>query len=191
MPARAAAVIAMTLLTLVGCSSSGSDASRSDGSGFVAGDGTIVVLPADQRPAAPDLKGATLDGGQFVLADHVGEVVVVNVWASWCAPCRAEASTLASLSTELADDGVQFVGLDTRDSDVQARAFASRFGVAYPNVIDRDGRLQLLFSDSLPPQAIPSTVIIDRQGRVAGRILGKASESSLRGMIEPLLSAPS
>ena len=82
---------------------------------------------------------------------------------------------------------MQFVGLDTRDSDVPARAFVERFGIGYPNVIDQDGRLQLLFGDSLPPQAIPSTLVIDPEGRVAARALGKVSESSLRGMIEPLL----
>jgi thiol-disulfide isomerase/thioredoxin len=146
-----------------------------------------VVLPESQRTKAPDLVGQTLDGERFSLGDHLGEVVVMNVWASWCAPCRAEAPALASVASDLAGRGVQFVGLDTRDSDVSARAFATTFGVGYPSLIDRDGRLQLLFSDSLPPQAIPSTVVIDRQGRVAARALGRVSESSLRGMIEPLL----
>jgi peroxiredoxin len=94
---------------------------------------------------------------------------------------------LADLARELADQGVQFVGLDTRDSDAAARAFVDRFGIDYPNVVDTDGQLQLLFSDTLPPQAIPSTLVIDAEGRVAGRALGKVSSSSLRGMIEPLL----
>lgn len=186
---RAAAVLAALALTLTGCGSAGADAAGQDVSdtGFVAGDGSIVVVPEDQRVPAPDLSGTTLDGGTFTLADHLGEVVVLNVWASWCAPCRAEAPTLAALSDEFASRGVQFVGLDTRDSDVPARAFVERFGITYPNVIDQDGRLQLLFGESLPPQAIPSTLVIDPQGRVAARALGKVSESSLRGMIEPLL----
>ena len=187
--ARAAAVLAALSLTLAGCGSAGSSESAADvaDSGFVAGDGSIVVLPEDQRVPAPDLTGPTLEGGTFNLADHRGEVVVLNVWASWCAPCRAEAPTLAALSEELEGQGVQFVGLDTRDSDVPTRAFVERFGIGYPNVIDQDGRLQLLFGDSLPPQAIPSTLVIDPEGRVAARALGKVSESSLRGMIEPLL----
>ena len=184
------AAAAVVCLTLAGCGSAGTE-SGGEGAvgdtGFVAGDGSILVLPEADRVPAPDLVGTTLDGETFRLADHRGDVVVVNVWASWCAPCRAEAPTLAALSAELEPDGVQFVGLDTRDSDVAARAFVERFGIDYPNVIDRDGRLQLLFGDSLPPQAIPSTVVIDPEGRVAARALGKVSESSLRGMIEPLL----
>jgi peroxiredoxin len=72
---------------------------------------------------------------------------------------------------------------------VSARAFVNRFKIPYPNVIDRDGQLQLLFGDSLPPQAIPSTLVIDSEGRVAARALGKVSESSLRAMVEPLLAA--
>lgn len=185
-----AAVIAATLgLVLVGCSSS--SASAPAGSGFVSGDGTITLLEASARPPAPSLVGETLDGGSYSLADDLGKVVVLNVWASWCAPCRAEAPTLASLSEELAPEGVQFIGLDTRDSDEAARSFLKKNKITYPNVIDRDGQLQLGFGDSLPPQAIPSTIVIDPQGRVAGRILGKASASDLRGMIEPLLNGSS
>lgn len=176
-------------LLLGGCSSDEAPASPAADAGYVAGDGSIVLVPESERRPAPDLVGTTLDGGTFRLADHLGDVVVLNVWASWCAPCRAEAGTLADLSRDLSDEGVVFVGLDTRDSDAAARAFVERFGVDYPNVIDRDGRLQLLFSDTLPPQAIPSTLVIDEQGRVAGRILGKASESELRGLIEPLQSS--
>jgi thiol-disulfide isomerase/thioredoxin len=184
----AVAAVALTLL-LAGCGSSTDATDPAADSGFVAGDGSIVILPEDQRPPAPDLVGETLDGGTFRLSDHLGEAVVLNVWASWCAPCRAEAPALVALAEEFEGRGVQFAGLDTRDSDVSARAFVDRFGVPYPNVIDRDGRLQLLFADSLPPQAIPSTLVIDPAGRVAARALGKVSESSLRGIIEQL--APS
>lgn len=191
---RCGAVVLAASALLVGCGSDPSTSPESEaaaeGSGFVAGDGSIVVLEESERTPAPDLVGQTLDGDEFRLADHRGEVVVLNVWASWCAPCRAEAPVLAQVSEDLADEGVLFVGLDTRDSDASARGFVERFGIEYPNVIDRDGRLQLLFSDSLPPQAIPSTVVIDRQGRVAGRILGRASESTLLALVEPLMAEP-
>jgi peroxiredoxin len=156
--------------------------------GFVAGDGSFVLLAEEERQPAPRITGPTLDGGSIDTADFVGDVVLLNVWASWCAPCRAEAPILQSLWQETESQGVQFVGLDTRDTDRAAQAFVERFGITYPNVIDRDGERQLLFGDSLPPQAIPSTVIIDRQGRVAARALGKVSESTLRGLLETLIA---
>jgi thiol-disulfide isomerase/thioredoxin len=182
LPAALAVVLALT----VGCSSSTAGDTAAD-AGFVAGDGSIVVLAEDDRLPAPDLVGTTLDGTEFRLADHLGEVVVLNVWASWCAPCRAEAPALRAVAEGYEGDPVQFVGLGTRDSDTSARAFVETFGLTYPSVIDRDGRLQLLFRDSLPPQSIPSTVIIDPQGRVAARGLGTLSEATLRSLIDPLL----
>ena len=189
--ARAFAIPAGLVLTatlLVAC---GASSDAGSGTAFVAGDGSIVLLAPEERVAAPDLAGDTLDGGRFSLAEHRGEVVVLNVWASWCAPCRAEAPTLEAVWTRVQGKGVQFVGLDTRDTVAAATAFVENYGITYPNVIDTDGQLQLLFGESLPPQAIPSTVVIDREGRVAGRILGRASESSLLGLIEPLLGSPS
>lgn len=184
--AVAALCAALIVIGVSGCGSS--DSGQGTDSGFVAGDGSLVVLPVSERELAPDLVGTTLDGDQFRLADHLGEVVVMNVWASWCAPCRAEAPGLVAAAKDLGPKGVQFVGLDTRDSDTSARGFVSTFQIPYPNLIDRDGRLQLLFSDTLPPQAIPSTLVIDKEGRVAARALGRVSEASLRGIVEPLLA---
>jgi thiol-disulfide isomerase/thioredoxin len=177
-----AALTAVALLALTGCSSGSS--SEATGTSFVAGDGSIVLLDPAERVAAPDLVGTTLDGQQLSSAGLAGDVLVVNVWASWCAPCRSEAPSLERLSKEFADQGVSFIGLNTRDSDTSARSFVERFGISYPNVVDRDGVLQLGFRDSLPPRAIPSTLVIDRSGRVAARVLGAVSESSPRGVIE-------
>lgn len=188
--ARVAALALCALIALPGCAatSDADSSATSDGTGFVAGDGSIVLLEPDRRYVAPDLVGTTIDGERFALADERGDIVVLNVWASWCAPCRAEAPILQQAYEEFTDQGVEFVGLDTRDSDASARTFIDRFGITYPNVVDPDGRLQLLFADSLPPQAIPSTIVIDRQGRVAARMLGAVSISELRGVIEPLLA---
>jgi peroxiredoxin len=152
--------------------------------GYVAGDGSIVVLDADQRMAAPDVRGATLDGQDFTLSDHLGQIVVLNVWASWCAPCRAEAPELEDAWQLWQDRETQFVGLNTRDSEVAAQSFVDSMGLTFPSIADPDGRLQLLFSDSLPPQAIPSTIVIDRQGRVAARALGRITSSTLTGILE-------
>jgi len=186
MPRLIAVLAAVALLTACGSSASGDE---DPGTGFVAGDGSIVLIAPEERGPAPDLVGPTLEGGEFRLSDHLGEVVVLNVWASWCAPCRAEAPVLESAWRQVRDDGVQFVGLDTRDTDEAARAFLEAYDVTYPNVIDADGRLQLLFSDTLPPQAIPSTLVVDRQGRVAGRIIGRVTEPTLLALIEDVASS--
>lgn len=186
---RGIALIAVAVLALSACSSDESAAPESAG-GFVAGDGSIVVVPEDERQPAPEVAGTTLDGTPLALADHLGEVVVLNVWASWCAPCRAEAPELEEVSQEFADSGVQFIGLNTRDSETSAKAFLATKGVTFPSLVDADGQLQLQFADTLPPKAIPSTLVIDPQGRVAARALGAVSAASLRAMIEPLLEAP-
>lgn len=177
--------VAVASIALTAC---GSGNAADTEQGYVAGDGSIVVLAPDQRQPAPAISGTALDGSTIDIADYLGKVVVLNVWASWCAPCRAEAPGLQAASQELADRGVQFVGLNTRDSSASADGFVKSFGVTYPSIVDQDGRLQLRFGDSLPPQAIPSTVVIDSQGRVAARALGKVSEDSLRGIVEDVMS---
>ncbi len=159
--------------------------------GYVSGDGTTTIVAESDRKVAPDLTGTTLGGEPFKLSDHLGEVVVLNVWASWCAPCRAEADDMQEVSSELEDKGVQFVGLNTRDSQAAADGFVNRFAVTYPSVVDTDGSRQLLFHETLPPAAIPSTIVIDRLGRVAGRAIGEVDRSRLLGMIEPILAEES
>ncbi len=192
---RAAALVAGGVV-LVGCGSDqvgggqpvGGGAPDVAEQGYVSGDGTTTIVAEADRVAAPELTGTTLDGEPFALADHLGEVVVLNVWASWCAPCRAEAADLQEVWTQYEGEGVQFVGLNTRDSDAAAKAFVDRFGITYPNVVDTDGSRQLLFHETLPPQAIPSTLVVDQQGRVAGRAIGEVDRSRLLGMIEPILA---
>ena len=188
----AMAILILTPFLLNGCSAdssaTGSGAAEVGAQGFVAGDGSLTLLDPQDRQPAPEVSGTTLAGKEFSTSDHLGEVVVLNVWASWCAPCRSEAPALSSVWTDTKDQGVQFVGLVTRDSPASAQAFAERFNLGYPHLLDDDGSLQLLFRDTLPPQAIPSTLVLDKQGRVAGRALGEVSESSLLGFIEPLLN---
>lgn len=192
MRGRLLAGLAATALLLSACggSAAGETGSISE-QGFVAGDGSIVVLPTGDRVAAPELAGDLLSGGQLSTADLTGAVVVINVWASWCAPCRAEAPDLQSVWDATQDGGVQFVGVNTRDSEAAASGFVDNFGLSYPQLLDPDGRLQLLFRDTLPPQSIPSTLVLDKEGRVAARALGAVSQSDLLGLIEPLVAEPS
>ena len=131
----------------------------------------ITFLEPDEREPAPELLGELLGGGAYSLAEERGDdVVVVNVWGSWCAPCRAEADALQAVYEEVQDDGVQFLGINTRDTEEAALTFAADKGITYPSLVD-DGALQAGFSRSLPVAAIPTTYVLDRSGRVAARVV--------------------
>jgi peroxiredoxin len=185
---RGAAVLTAALLVLSGCSGPrGTDAVVADQS-YVSGPGTVTTISPDQRGRQLDLPGTLLGGGAFNVADHRGKVVVLNVWGSWCPPCRAEAPGLQRVWTAVRGKGVQFVGIDTRDTKAAARAFERRFGLTYPSVSDEDGELLLAFRETLPPNAIPSTIVLDRQGRVAARIVGATTEEKLRQLIDDVLA---
>lgn len=175
---------------LTACTSGGSDSGVTSESGFVgSSDATVLLLPPEDREPAPELAGTLIGGGDFALSDVRGDdVVVVNVWGSWCAPCRAEAATLETVYRDVEDQGVLFVGLNTRDEEAQALAFLDRFDVSYPNLDDNDARLQLAFRTSLPSAAIPTTWVIDREGRVAARTLSGVTEERLRGMLDAVLA---
>jgi thiol-disulfide isomerase/thioredoxin len=155
--------------------------------GYVAGSGVVSVVPAAQRGNPVEFAGPLLDGGRWDLADQRGSVVVLNVWGSWCAPCRAEAPALNAAHERTAtglETPVTFVGVNTRDTAAGARGFVEEFAVAYPTVVDTDGRRLLAFRDTLPPAAIPTTLVLDPTGRVAARVLGEVSEATLVGLVE-------
>lgn len=182
-------LVAAALVALTGCGATGT-ASGGDGSGFVAGDGSTVLLAADQRTAAPAVAGTTLDGKPLDLASLRGKVVVVNFWASWCAPCREEAGALEKVYSETKPKGVEFVGIVSggKDSLANAQAFARRFDLSYPSLYDADNSLVLAFRGQMSPAAIPTTLVLDREGRVAARALDAVDRSRLLGMIEPVLA---
>ncbi|MFD6044873.1 TlpA family protein disulfide reductase [Streptomyces koyangensis] len=185
----ASAAVAALLLTACGEGNGGTTQSGS-GANYVAGKDGIATVDKGERKDAPAIGGETLDGSTFDLADHKGKVVVVNVWGSWCAPCRAEAPNLVKVAEDTADQGVQFVGINTRDSNKgPALAFEKDYEVGYPSLYDPQGKQILRFPrGSLSPQAIPSTVVIDRDGKIAARTLQAVSEKQLRAMIDPVLA---
>ncbi|MEO3753532.1 TlpA disulfide reductase family protein [Streptomyces sp. B6B3] len=176
--------------SLTACSG-GDEAGPSGGdSNIVQGTGEVTQVPAADRDAAPDISGETLDGEQLSLEDYRGDIVVLNFWGSWCAPCRAEAPGLVTVAEDTADQGVSFVGVNTRDLEqANALAFERTFDVQFPSLFDPGGRLLLEFpSGTLNPQAIPSTLIIDREGRIAARALKPLAEEELRAALEPVLA---
>lgn len=154
--------------------------------GYVSGDGSTLYLDVAKRSSVVDFAGTLLDGQKFQLRHWRGNVVVVNVWASWCAPCRSEATALANVYRSFAEQNVEFLGMNTRDSLVAAQAFAKRFDTGYPSVQDADGMLTLAFGN-LGPAATPSTIILDKNSRVAARILGPVGEAELRSVIRAVL----
>jgi thiol-disulfide isomerase/thioredoxin len=134
------------------------------------------VLAVDRRQSAPEVRGVLLDGTPYDLAARRGTVTVVNFWGSWCAPCRAEAADLEQ--TYRATRPAEFVGVNVRDLLGPALAFVRVQGVSYPSLSDPDGQLAVRFRD-LPASAIPTTLVIDRDGGVAARFLGAVTASRL------------
>lgn len=172
-------LIFLALATLTSCGGSGSTNSAED---FVAGDGATTYVQPGERIAAPKLGGMTLLGSNYDLPEQ--EIAVVNVWASWCSPCRAEEPALSAL-TEIYPD-VNFVGILTRDNLVNAEAFVRKRNSPYPTLIDDS--LLIGFSKSLSANAIPTTVVIDRDGLVAGRISGIVTIASLSELLDKIIS---
>lgn len=162
-------------LLLSSCGGGGSSIAEES---FVSGNGSVSFVSTSNRIAAPALSGMTLTGKNYTF--NGSQVAVVNVWASWCAPCRAEAPTLAALSEKYTD--VAFIGILTRDNPATAEAFVRRFALPYPTLIDDS--VLIGFRKSLPANAIPSTVVIDKNGNVAARISGEITFASLSEIIE-------
>jgi thiol-disulfide isomerase/thioredoxin len=180
---------AVLALVLAGCGGDGRVEPAAE-AGFVQGGGVVTVIDRAEREPAPEFSGPTLDGDTFSLAEEAGNVVVLNVWGSWCAPCRGEAPGFAAVANETATDGVVFVGVNTRDTETAALAFEDEFDVPYPSVVDSDGRRLLAFRDTLPPAAIPSTLVVDRDGNMAARVIGPISETSLRDLVTEVAEEP-
>lgn len=146
---------------------------------------TITVIAAEDRKPAPVLDGVDLDGNKLSTASYEGKVLVVNLWGPWCPPCRAEAPVLKKVSEDYAAENVQFVGIVNDSDSARAARFNVKAGIGYPSFADQGGRLEVAFAKSLPTQTVPTTWIIDAQGRVAVRIVEpKLTEATLAGLID-------
>ncbi|MHA7241335.1 TlpA family protein disulfide reductase [Arthrobacter sp. TMS1-12-1] len=186
------ALLATAALLITGCSAQNNSlaeqANAGDNKNYIAGDGSVAEYAPDTRTEPVDVTGELYDGRTVDSSQWVGDVVVLNVWYAACAPCRVEAPMLQTLSTSFAPEGVKFYGINVRDEKPTTEAFERNFGITYPSFVDRDGKLLLSLTSYVPPQAVPTTLVLDRQGRVSARILGVADESTLKTLIADALA---
>ncbi|HZU93377.1 MAG TPA: TlpA disulfide reductase family protein [Microbacterium sp.] len=151
-----------------------------DNTGYVAADGAIVEIPVADRGGPVDFGGVTETGEKFSSADIAGQVTVVNFWYAGCAPCRVEADFLETVWQKFDGEGVSFIGVNTRDQADTAKAFSEEYSITYPSLIDVDtAEAKLAFAEAVPIQATPTTLVLDKQGRVAARIIGPIDSPSI------------
>lgn len=155
-----------------------------DNKNYVAGDGSVTEYAKDSRKPPVAFKGTLYDGSTVDSATFAGHVTVLNFWFAACAPCRVEAPALKELHDEYAPKGVTFYGVNLRDEKGTADAFEQNFGITYPSFNDQDGRVLLAVSGMVPPGAVPTTLVLDKQGRVSARILGELEKGTLKTLIE-------
>jgi thiol-disulfide isomerase/thioredoxin len=184
------ALLGAAMLAVASCSGGPIAANNpvSSGQSFVGGSYNSVYFSPGSRSAAPAIAAATLTGQRFSLAGERGSVVVLNFWGSWCSPCRAEAPRLAALARHFSHDPVRFVGDDVHDYATAAAAFEHTFGIGYPSLNDPGEQVALAFHSTVPPTAIPSTLVIDRAGKIAARVIGEVSYNGLRALIAKVLA---
>ena len=189
---RAAMVIVGASLLLTGCAGSGMYAATPVVTIPATAPATneavgVTVIPAEDRQQSIVIAGQPADGTELSTAQYAGDIVVVNAWASWCPPCIEELPLLASAAEAYADKGVTFLGLNSMDDPIAA---ASLLGSsAYRSIDDRDGAI-LATIPGVPPRSLPSTVILDRQGRIAVRVIGPVKPGQLESAIDSLLAEP-
>ena len=163
-------------------------AAAGDQKGYVAGDGSVMTLPGDRRTAPLDLAGPSIDGATWSLTQHRGRVVVVNVWGSWCPPCIEETPAMKAVYTALTSQPVDFVGIDIKESPASARAFVAEHQIPWTSLAYQGGAPLLALHGMAP--ATPTTLVLDRGGRVAGRVLGPVSTATLVGLVHDILATP-
>ncbi len=192
--AALAAAPLLAALALAGCGSGGDDLAKqwqeSSDKGYVSGDGSSLSIATSERTEPVEFSGETESGEPYGSEDTLGSVTVVNFWYAGCAPCRAEAPDLVEAYEEFSPEGVKFVGVNTRDQVAQARQFSEQFGIEYPSIMDNAGgrSVQRAFAGQVPLNAVPTTLVLDAEGRVAHRVLGQIADvSQLRTLITETL----
>ena len=174
-------------LLLAACGTDTRDRYASGDSGYISGDGVSTEIAPEDRGEALEITGTTYDGEDFASAEHHGEVLVLNVWYASCPHCRKEAPELQKIHEEYQDRGVSFIGVNVRDAEGPARAFEETYGITYPSMPDADAEIMYSLRGQVAPNAVPSTLVLDHEGRVAARVSGAADPSVLRAMIDAVV----
>nr|WP_230401801.1 TlpA disulfide reductase family protein [Sanguibacter suaedae] len=174
---------------LAGCAAESGSTSPDDvvGQGYQSGDGSLRTWAVDDRGEPVRLVGEDFEGNP-VDTGAGGSVVVLNTWYAACPPCRAEAPDLLEVATGRADDGVRFVGINGTDDAGAALAFEREHDVTWPSIADTDGSVMATLQGVVPVQAVPTTVVLDLEGRVAARVLGQVDASTLDGLVADVLA---
>ena len=178
----------LAVAVLTGCSTGDGQVDVANGGEFrfVAGTPAGEVIPADERASAPEFSGTLLGGGEFESGQLAGDVAVLNFWGSWCAPCRVETPQFQEVYDEVRDEGVQFLGLNVKDVEQLADAFVESKAITFPSLFDPTGETALAFRD-YPATAIPSTIVLDRESRVAAVYTGEVRQDDLRAVLDLVL----
>lgn len=183
---RVAASLVLTTVLIAGLAACAADPlaeqyREGDNKGFVASDGfkVVEIKPADREdPVA--FEGVLDTGDKTTSADYAGDVTVVNFWYAGCAPCRVEAPELEKVHDAFQGQDVKFLGVNLYDGAEASQAFAKKFGITYPSALTTvDGSIKLAFAGSTPLNAVPVTLVLDKEGRVAARLIGQIEESSI------------
>ena len=182
-----AAAMAAALTVLVGCSA-GDDGQSTSGREyeFTGATPTATVLDVADRAPAPPFEGELLDGSPFESSSLTGDIAVLNFLGSWCAPCRVETPEFQAVYADVDDQGVQFLGIDVKDQRQLAIAFVDSVGATYPSLFDPRGEVALAFR-GFPANVVPSTILLDRRGRVAAVYAGAVQGDDLRTAVDLLL----
>lgn len=187
-----AAVSVAVMLGVSGCAATDDLATQyraGSNKGYISGDGRVVEIPAADRGDPVVFEGLVENGEKVTSDDYRGEVLVVNFWYAACGPCRVEAPFLEEVYLEFAENGADFLGVNTYDQAPTALAFADNYGITYPSVIDvPGGKVKLAFAQVTTVMATPTTLVLDQEGRVAARISGQLEgPSTLRTIVRDVI----
>ncbi|WP_435299325.1 TlpA family protein disulfide reductase [Timonella sp. A28] len=183
-----AAIAAVTVFTLTACAQESGNSTDVVDQGYQSGDGSVRTWPVSERGESVVLTGTDFEGNPVDTSEFDNEIVVLNTWYAACPPCRAEAPDLLAIATERDSEGVHFVGINRTDEAGAALAFEREFGITWPSIQDTSGQAIATLAGVVPIKAVPTTVVLDKQGRVAARVLGQVEKSTLNTLIDDVLA---